>query len=189
MPQPASSVSTAFPLIEGKDLDDLIADIKANGLIEPITLKEGMILDGRNRYLACQKAGHTFTDRDFVELPVRHDPLAFVVAKNIQRRHLTADQKREIIRQLIANNPSASSRQIASIAHTSHHTLEAVRKGTGQSAQLRTGADGKTRRAPRLRRGGTSEKRLREQLNRFTQKWEAFNGYQKRSFIKSIRTR
>jgi hypothetical protein len=33
-----------------QDLDVLARDIQANGLLEPITLSSGMILDGRNRY-------------------------------------------------------------------------------------------------------------------------------------------
>jgi hypothetical protein len=138
-----------FPWIEGKHFDALVADIKANGLHEPITVKDKSILDGRNRYLACKKAGYAFKDSDFRELAAGVDPLVFVISKNIQRRHLTAAKRREIITLLISKNPQASSRQIASIAHASHHTVEHVRKqmsgGTGQTAQLRTGADGKVR--------------------------------------------
>ena len=46
-----------YPLNED-DVAALAEDIKANGQIAPIlALKDGRIIDGRNRWLACQKAG------------------------------------------------------------------------------------------------------------------------------------
>ena len=69
-----------FPMLEEEDLKALAEDIKAKGLTEPITLYEGKVLDGRNRYRAC----------DLVEVKLRpdyftqyegDDALGFVVSK------------------------------------------------------------------------------------------------------------
>lgn len=50
-------VADIYPLNES-DVAALAEDIKTNGQITPIkALKDGRIIDGRNRWLACQKAG------------------------------------------------------------------------------------------------------------------------------------
>jgi hypothetical protein len=64
------------------------ADIQANGLIETIITYENKILDGRNRFVACQLA-----EVKPVFSPYTGDsPLTFVISKNIHRRHLTPSQ-------------------------------------------------------------------------------------------------
>ena len=78
-----------FPLIEGAVFDELVADIKAHGVREPIWIYDGQILDGRNRYRASAIAG--------VDCPMReyqgNDPAAFVVSFNLKRRHLNESQR------------------------------------------------------------------------------------------------
>ncbi len=49
-------ISMLFPLIEGEAFDELVTDIKAHGLHEPIVMFEGKVRDGRNRYRACAEA-------------------------------------------------------------------------------------------------------------------------------------
>lgn len=83
--------SEIFPLIEGADFDALAADIKEYGLREKIWLYEGKVLDGRNRFLACQKAKVKPQYRQFKGND--NAALAFVVSANVQRRHLTVQQR------------------------------------------------------------------------------------------------
>jgi N6-adenosine-specific RNA methylase IME4 len=80
-----------FPLMEGAEFDELVVDIKANGLHEDIVLYEGKIIDGRNRYRACLAAdvpAITYNADKFIT-----DPAAYVVSANIRRRHLTESQR------------------------------------------------------------------------------------------------
>ncbi len=76
-----------IPPADEYELQDLTDDIRANGLIDPIVLFEGMILDGRNRAAACERAG---VAPRYVQFGgSREDALILVVSHNIKRRHLT----------------------------------------------------------------------------------------------------
>lgn len=80
-----------FPLLSDDELGELAADIKSFGLRESIWLYDGQILDGRNRFLACQKAKIKPTYRPFKG--TEQGALALVVSANIHRRQLTEAQR------------------------------------------------------------------------------------------------
>jgi ParB-like chromosome segregation protein Spo0J len=46
-----------FPVMGDTEVGKLAEDIGKNGLLEPIVLYEGMVLDGRSRLAACKIAG------------------------------------------------------------------------------------------------------------------------------------
>ena len=78
-----------IPEFTGPGFDVLVNSIKRWGFSgSPITLYEGMILDGRARYRACLKAG--------VEPHFEHyegdDPVGLIVSRDLMRKHLTDDQ-------------------------------------------------------------------------------------------------
>ncbi len=108
---PFHPLANLFPLIEGREFDDLVADIRINGLLEPIVTLDGAILDGRNRYRAALAAGVLAHDGaiapggcwletvdgdaasiDVVDTNIS-DPLTFVLSKNLSRRHLSESQR------------------------------------------------------------------------------------------------
>jgi hypothetical protein len=161
-----------FPPMKGEEFDALVADIKVNGLREKIDLYQGKILDGRTRYRALLRLGidpSADQGRYFRNAIYAHSVggevkpheqsnddrvRAYVISKNIHRRHLTAEQKREIIATLIKAAPEKSDRQIAETLKTSHQTVGRVRKtqeatGPDGPVEKRVGKDGKTRKTPK----------------------------------------
>ncbi|ATL31254.1 DUF5131 family protein [Streptomyces formicae] len=94
-PYQVHSFADVFPLLQGEEMEDLVLDIKYHGLRDPILLNHDrtVLLDGRNRYLACESAGITPA---FESLPEDHTEsmiLDLIVSKNVARRQLSAGQK------------------------------------------------------------------------------------------------
>jgi N6-adenosine-specific RNA methylase IME4 len=98
MPITFHPLADIFPLIEGAEYDELVADIKAHGVREPIWFYEDQILDGRNRYLASGDADRNCPSRVYKG----NDPLGFVISLNLKRRHLDESQ-RAVVAAKIAN--------------------------------------------------------------------------------------
>jgi hypothetical protein len=163
-----------FPLMEGADFDELVADIKAHGLREKIDLYKGQIVEGRNRYRALQRLGidpsadptkyfrkaiypHT-VGGDIAPHEQDNDARvrAYIISKNIHRRHLTAEQKRKLLVELVKASPEKSDRTLAKEAGTTHPTIAKARRqaeATGKAlpVEKRAGADGKVRKQPARR--------------------------------------
>jgi ParB-like chromosome segregation protein Spo0J len=76
-----------MPSADEDELQSLIDDIRAHGLLDPIVLFEKQILDGRNRAAACESAG--LAPRYVKFEGTREEALMFVVSHNLKRRHLT----------------------------------------------------------------------------------------------------
>jgi ParB-like chromosome segregation protein Spo0J len=82
-------LSEIFPLIDGEDFDALVDDIRRHGVHEPVVIYQEQILDGRNRYRACLKAGVECRFESYEG----NDPAAYVVSLNLRRRHLDESQR------------------------------------------------------------------------------------------------
>jgi len=86
---PVHPAAAVFPMLPDDELDELAADIKANGLAHALAVKDGVLIDGRNRREACRRAGV----EPHVEELNGVDPVAYVLSSNIARRHLTKGQR------------------------------------------------------------------------------------------------
>ena len=105
-----------FPMLGDDRIAELAADIRENGQREPIQILGGKILDGRNRYHACEMAGVT---PQFSQVSEGTNPWAFVWSLNGQRRDLSEDQRYIIWKECAENDEAwkAEQKRIADAAN------------------------------------------------------------------------
>jgi hypothetical protein len=143
-----------LPRMSRKALIELGEDIKANGLLQPIVFFRNKLLDGINRLDAMEMAGIKFNlwreDKSRFELSCEEtkllypsltldddaDPYAFVLSANLHRRHLTGEQKRELVAKVLIATPEKSDRQIAREAHSNRTTVGQIRAGMEKSGDV-----------------------------------------------------
>src|ERR1051325_6399339 len=164
-----------FEMMPYDELVELGNDIKAHGLRQPIVFwtepafpqgdlaahrqlldakgnRQLLLLDGRNRLAAAEIVG--LLDDQFLRLAIERstlsfgeDPYAFVISANLRRRHLTAAQKREVIKEILKARPERSDRGVAGQVKVSPTTVGEVRRELEQRGMVsrldtRTGSDG-----------------------------------------------
>jgi ParB-like nuclease domain len=91
-------LAECFPMLSESELQELADDIKANGLLQKIVLFKGKIIDGRNRYVACQIAGVPIENS--ITQYEGSDPMGYVISANLRRRHLEAGARAMIAEEL-----------------------------------------------------------------------------------------
>jgi hypothetical protein len=163
---PVHPAAEIFPLMSPDELRALGEDIKKHGLREPVVLfaeeggggiyreTEQLLLDGRNRLDAMEAVGLTtireghlylmdWPDSGYVvkyrlwkSAITGFDPYAFVISANIHRRHLTAEQKRELIAKVLKAQPGKSNRTIAKQTKVDDKTVGKVRRELEGRAEI-----------------------------------------------------
>ena len=159
------------------DFRTLAKDVKEHGLKVPVvllrSLKDGttLLLDGISRLDALEAIGVQLVrkgklvgsyDHDRKECQITTvvfdtecDPPAVVRSLNAHRRHLTPEQKREIIGKLLKVSPEKSDRQVAKLTGVSHPHVGKVRRSleqTGDVETVSTSTDTKGRKQPRTKK-------------------------------------
>lgn len=140
-----------FPWIEGEAYRALVEDIRKNGVLEPIVMLDGAILDGRNRYMAAREIG--------IEYPVIEyegtDPLGFVISHNLTRRHLTESQ-RAMVAAKLAKMPHGGDRGVNQHGQRQEANLP-VATTNAQAAQMLNVSERSIKTAKQVQEQGAPE--------------------------------
>jgi hypothetical protein len=175
---PIHPAAELFPAMSESELRELGEDIRKNGLQSPIVIDgdDNRLIDGRNRLDAITLVGMEFEfthgkgqlknkiigiySDDFgtpESNSVRRvfdfevNPFDLVISANLHRRHLTAEQKRELIAKVLKAKPEASDRQIAKQVKADNKTVAKVRsklEGREEIPHVETRTDTKGRQQP-----------------------------------------
>ena len=93
----AHELANLLPMIDENNFANLKADIAKQGILEPIVLFEGRILDGRNRYKAAKACGHKFTAANFKTFEGNYTEAEATYFNELLRQTTNA-QKQAVIR-------------------------------------------------------------------------------------------
>lgn len=85
-------VAEIMPPMDGDAYSELVEDVRQHGVLEAIWLYDGKVVDGRHRLRAATEVGADFATRT---LTLKDDEslVAWVLSKNLHRRHLSASQR------------------------------------------------------------------------------------------------
>jgi hypothetical protein len=194
-----------FPMLEDRSaaFEALVDDIRERKQQEPVWLYEGKILDGRNRYLACQRLGREIQVKDYVG----DDPIGFVLSANLHRRHLNESQRAMVAGKLTSLGVGANqhtkgqgtSIDVASkLLNVGRASIDRARKvlATGDVKLVAAVEQGKASVSAAANEAAKKEKKtkkhrepstkqLKKQIDDFEAEWEELNGSQKRHFVKA----
>lgn len=112
-----------FANLTNDEYDRLKADIALHGVRDPIELDdEGNVLDGHHRRAIADDLGITYPTvvREGWTEDQKRD---HILAIHFGRRNLTTEQRREFIRQLKADQPTLTTREIAATVGVNHATV------------------------------------------------------------------
>jgi hypothetical protein len=153
---PVHPAAEMFPPLPGDELRAMGEDIRANGMHVPVVIVRGpegdRLLDGRSRLDAMTAVGIKFKlelvaenqwylraegvsvpdpdlfteDQNDPDLPFV-DPFKLVISHNLHRRHLNAEQRGEVVIQLLARQPSITNRQLGKELGVDPKTIGAAR--------------------------------------------------------------
>lgn len=145
-----------MPALGDEEYKELKEDIARRGVMVPIEFDEhGNVLDGHHRLAICAELGIKDYPKVIRAGMTEEEKRIHARKLNMARRHLSQEQRRELIRQQLKETPEKSDRQIAAGLGVHHTTVSTQRKNLEESchvAKLATSVDTIGREQPRQRK-------------------------------------
>lgn len=125
----------AIPELTSIEYRGLKESIQTHGFLPAheviVTADDEVLLDGRSRLQVCAELG--------LEAPIARVNVPpeqrwdYVVVSNLRRRHLTIDQRRDILREYLRRHPETSNRKASITLDVDDKTVAAARREIGQA--------------------------------------------------------
>lgn len=128
-------IAKALPRMDDEAFEVLVSDVKKRGVLIPIVLYKGQILDGRHRYEACKQLGIDCPTMEWDKIEAWRD----IQSLNLVRRHLAKDQEYAIRKRAAKKFPEAAE-QLEAIKEEAH-VREKAGKDLGPRGQKGKSSD------------------------------------------------
>jgi N6-adenosine-specific RNA methylase IME4 len=129
-----------LPALDPDELRALKQDVAENGVLSAVLIvrhgEEFHVVDGHHRLQVAEALGLESLPCRILEDLDEERQLERGLLANTARRHLTRDQKRHLVSQLLLRAPSWSDRRLAAVSGVSHPTVAAVRARLERSGAL-----------------------------------------------------
>jgi hypothetical protein len=127
--------------MQGQEFDELVGDIQRRGycldVSGPIWMFEGKVLAGRNRVLACAKAGFELRPEHFKEFVGAEDEARrFLIQSDILRRHLKPTERPTSLKSLLKMCPEMSDRAMGKLTGYDHKTVAKKRRESEANGEI-----------------------------------------------------
>jgi ParB-like chromosome segregation protein Spo0J len=140
-----------FGALAPEEYNALKADIAEHGVQVPVVVDEdGNVLDGHNRVRTCNELGITDYPRIVRSGLSEQEKRDLARSLNLQRRHLSGEQKRQVVADQLRETPARSDRAIGRLLGVDHVTVATVRRQLQLSGELHQIG------ARQVERGGTT---------------------------------
>lgn len=153
-----------MPPLSPEEYAELEESIRTYGVMVPILRdSSGVVIDGHHRLRIAESLGID-CPTEYVDGRSQTELRTLAFELNLNRRHLTRDQRRELVAESIKADPHLSSREHGRRTGVHHSTAESVRQAlsvTGEISQsgTRVGGDGRETRPAPLSGNGPSPAR------------------------------